>query len=248
MWLWIVILVLFVVSMIYQIPNIYAIMGNKAFDKKDMKKALRLYQKAYKIKRAQLGVKINYAVLVMRDERYDDAEKIFDEILSSPKLNTVQKNMVRQFRCMSFLKQGKVEEALKEAEDLSSQYENTELYSILGYAMILAKKPADEVLALCEKAYEYNEDNRDILDNYAIALYQVGRYEESVKICDEVIRKNRFFPESRYHKALALIELGRKNEAIEEMELLEDCDFGYMTTISDEEIDLLREKLGMEAV
>ena len=73
-------------------------------------------------------------------------------------------------------------------------------------------------------------------------------YEEAVKICDEVIRRNRFFPESRYHKALALVELGREKEAIEEMELLEDCDFGYMTTVTDEEIDELREKLGMEEI
>lgn len=246
--LWILILILFVASMIYQMPNIYAIMGNKAFDKKDMKKALKLYEKAYKIKRAQLGVKINYAVLVMRDERYSDALKIFEEILAKPKLAEVHRNMVRQYRCIANLKQGNVEEALREAEELSAKYENSELYSILGYAMILAKKPTEEILALCEKAYEYNEDNRDIADNYAIALYLSGRYEESIKISDEVIRRNRFFPESRYHKALALVKLGREKEAVEEMELLEDCDFGYMTTITNEEIDTLREKLGMEAI
>ncbi len=232
-------LVIVIVFVFFMLPNIYASRGSSAYRKGDLAKATMLYKKAYDTKRASLVVKLNYAQIVLRDGRPEEAEKIFDEILLDPKLVANKKNMVRQCRCMAYIKQNKAEQAIAEAEELLATYKNSELYAIIGYAMILAERPKEETLKVCEEAYEYNEDNRDIADNYALALINAQEYEEAIEVCDKVIKSNRFFPEGRYHKALALSKLGRLEQMHEELDLLEDCDFGYLTTVTDEEIDAL---------
>ena len=232
-------LVIIAVFCFVMLPNFYASRGSSAYRKGDLREAARLYKKAYDTKRASLVVKLNYAQIVLRDGRSEEAEKIFDEILLDKKLPSNKKNLVRQYRCMAYMKQDKPEQAIAEAQDLLSVYKNSELYAIMGYAMILAHRPEREVLTLCEEAYEYNEDNRDFADNYALALINAEEYEEAIEVCDKVIKSNRFFPEGHYHKALALSKLERLEEMHSELELLEDCDFGYLTTVTDEEIDAL---------
>lgn len=223
------------------LPKIYAIRGSIAYEKSGLENALKFYEKAYKTKRASVRDKITYALLVLRDGRPEDSEKLFNELVLSPKMPEKNKNAAKQYRCMAYIKEGRCAEAAESAAELLESYKNSDLYAILGYAMLLLGK--DGALELCAEAYDYNEDNRDIADNYALALIKNGESERALEICDKVIQKNRYFPEGHFHKAMALKNLGRFHEALEELELLDDCDFKYLTTIGDDEIDALREEI-----
>jgi tetratricopeptide (TPR) repeat protein len=242
MWIWIVLAAVLV--LIYMLlPNIYAFRGSFAYEKSGLEAAVRLYEKAYKTNRASVSAKLNYALLVLRDERPEEAEKIFNEIVLNPGVPDKKKNAARQYRCMAYIKQERPEEALEDSLELLERYKNSDLYAIAGYAMIMSQKPLSDIMDFCSEAYEYNEDNRDIADNYAVALIMSENYKEAVTVCDKVIKKYRFFPEGHYHKALALVNLEKGSDASDELELLEDCDFNYMTTFDDDDVEKLKQRI-----
>lgn len=224
------------------LPGIYAFRALSAYAKRDVEKSLELYEKAYKTGRASQKAKINYALVALRSGEPERAEKIFDEIIASPKAKEAVKNSAKQYRCLAYIKLDRCDEALAEARELLEKYKNSDLYAVAGYAMSLTAAPDGELLKFCEEAYDYNGDNRDIADNLAVALVRVGEYQKAVDICDEVIEGNKYFPEGHFHKARALFAMGKYADVLEELEALEDCDFKYMTTVSDEEIAELRKR------
>lgn len=237
--MWILILALAAIFVIgyAMLPKIYVLRGNIAYEKSGLKNAIKFYEKAYRTNRASASAKLNYALLILRDGRPEDSEKLFNEIILSPQTAPKHKNSAKQYRCMAYIKQGKAEEAFETASELLKVYKNSSLYAIAGYALLLSDKDASK---LCEEAYEYNPDNRDIADNYATSLIISGNLSEAVSICDDVIQKNRFFPEGYYHKALALKEMGKYDDALKVLEMLDDCEFNYLTTIDDDDIEKLK--------
>lgn len=229
-----------IIAVYFFLPGIYAFRGLIAYEKSGIDEALKLYEKAYKTGRASIKAQIRYAILCLKSGNPEKSEKLFDEIIRSPKLENNKKNMAKQYRCMAYIKLGKIQDALEDSRELLEKYKTSDLYAIVGYCMILAKEPADKLLSFCLEAYDYNCDNRDIADNYAVALTKAGQYEKAVDICDKVIEQNKYFPEGHYHKAAALLKLGKIEEAIKELDALDDCDFKYLTTVSDDDIENLR--------
>ena len=116
----------------------------------------------------------------------------------------------------------------------------------MGYFMHLTNAPAEETLKLCREAYEYNEDDRDILDNLALAYYRAGQYEKAKEYTDKMTREHTAFVEAFYHGALVEAALGNTDKAREYLAKLPECRRTYMTTVSQEEIDALAEKLGKQ--
>lgn len=237
---YIVIALIVIAAVYFFLPGIYSFCALFVYSSKGAKVSLKLYEKAYKTGRASAKAKINYAIISLRNAEPEKAEKLFDEVVASEKANEGQKNSARQYRCLVYIKQGRAEKALEEATELLKKYKNSDLYAMAGYAMSLTDTAPDKLLELCTDAYEYNADNRDIADNYAVALIRAGKYFEALEICDDVTQNNRYFPEGHFHKAQAYAALGKFSEAAEELDALEDCDFKYMTTISEEDIDKLR--------
>lgn len=237
---WLIVLLAAIVVLYICLPRIYSFRGLAAYGKGEEDEALKLYEKAYKTGRASVKAKINYALIALKAAQLEQAEKIFDEIIVSPKIKEEQKKSARQYRCMAYIKQNKSKQALDEAMELLEVYKTSDLYAIAGYAMALEGEDADKLLAFCTEAYEYNADNRDIADNYAVALIKAGEYTKAVEICGDIIEKYEDFPEGHFHKAQALTGMGRFDMATEELELLDKCNFKYMTTVSEKEIEQLK--------
>ena len=239
---WIIaVLIIAAILIFIFLPEIYAFKGLIAYQKQGAEESLRLYEKAYNTKRASAKTKIRYAILCLKNADPQKSERLLSEIIASPKIKQNQKNMAKQYRCMAYIKEGKSKEALEDSKELLEKYKTSDLYAIIGYCMALENEPADSLLAFCGEAYDYNSDNRDIADNYAVALAKSGDYEKAIEICDEVIENNPHFPEGHFHKAAALAKLGHFDEASEELDALDDCDFKYLTTVSDEDIEKLRQ-------
>ena len=52
---------------------------------------------------------------------------------------------------------------------------------MLGFFKLLRNDDLDETTKLCEEAYDYNSDDRDIKDNLSICYFRKGEYEKAEK-------------------------------------------------------------------
>lgn len=226
------------------IPSYYIIKGNKAYAMGDDEASCAWYKKAYDTGRTKVETKASYAYILMRTGNADEAEKVLDTIIRVRGLDPKKKNLAKQQRCMVYYRQGRIEEALEEAYELyNSGYKTSNLYSMLGYFKQLNNDPIDEVLAICEEAYEYDDDNRDILDNLSLCYYKLGRYEDAERISDKLLEKNTEFVEGCYHGAQIALKRGNLDKARKYVDMLAGCKRSGMTTITEEEIKQLSDEV-----
>lgn len=244
-WLGVGILAAIAAFGIYQyLPMYYVTRGNQAFQRGDEQEAYKWYKKGYDTGRMNVKTKSSYAYLLMRLDKADEAEKILDPIIRVKGLDPKKKNVAKQQRCMVYYRQGRIKEAVDEAMELYNDgYRTSNLYGMLGYFKQLNGDDMDEVLKICEEAYEYDKDNRDILDNLALCYYKLGRYEDAEKISDELMANSDTFVEGCYHGAQIALALGKHDKAKELLSKLAECKRSAMTTITEEEIEKLRQEV-----
>lgn len=227
----------------YFLPNFYAIRGNALSSKRDFEGALKWYKKAYDTGRASDNLQMVYAILLMRLGNPEPAEKILDSIARKKTAKPEIKRQAKQYRALLYCKLGRMDEAMEEARDAFETVKNTTTYGIMGYFMLLTGAPADETLKLCEEGYEYNGDDRDIVDNLAAACIRAGQYERAREYTLKLMEKHPDFVEAFYHGALAEAKLGNKKQAKEYLAKIPECHRTYMTTIPQQEIDALAASL-----
>lgn len=247
-WLGIGLLALIVGYGIYHfIPSYYVTKGNQAFAAGDENAAREWYKKAYDTGRTRVEMKTSYAYILLRTGYADEAERVLDPIVRVKGLKPEKRNLAKQQRCMVYYKQGRLEEALEEAMELyESGYKTSNLYGMLGYFKMLHGDPIDETLAICEEAYDYNSDNRDIADNLSICYYKLGRYEDAEKVSDALLKENDSFIEGYYHGAQIAMKRGNYEKAKEYLGKLSECKRSGMTTITEEEIENLKQEVKNE--
>ncbi|MCH5210963.1 MAG: tetratricopeptide repeat protein [Oscillospiraceae bacterium] len=226
------------------IPTFYVTKGNQAYAAGDEEASREWYKKAYDTGRMNVKMKSSYAYILLRTGHEDEAEKILDPIIRVKRLAPEKKNLAKQQRCMVYYRQGRIKEALEEAMDLyESGYRTSNLYGMIGYFKLLSDAPVEETLKMCEEAYDYDKDNRDILDNLSICYYRLNRYEDAEKISDELLAENDNFIEGYYHGAQIALKRGNYKKAQEYLDKLSECKRSKMTTITEEEIEVLRQEI-----
>lgn len=239
-WLGIAILIAACAYMIYSyIPAIHASQGNKAFQEGDLETALEKYKKAYDTGRADVMIRASYAYVLLKNGMPEDAEGILNGILANKRIPKEKKYVIKMYRCMVFQKLDRLDEAIEDAEELFEEYKNSHMYGLLGYFKILNNDPLDEVLKFCLEAYEFNSDDRDILDNLSIVYYKLGEYEKAKEISDKLISMAPKFVEAFYHGAQISYKNNENDKAREYLEKINDCVRSYMTTVSEDEISEL---------
>ena len=208
-WLGIAALVLALAYAVYSfIPTIYANRGNAALSQNDNEEALRWYKKAVDTKHANVIIRASYAFMLLKTGNPEEAETVLNMILMSKNLPENKKNMAKQYRCMVYYKLGRLDDAIEEAEELFETYKNTAVYGMLGYFKILKGENLDETLRFCLEAYDFNSDDRDILDNLSIVYYKMGQYDKAKEISDRLIETAPKFVEAFYHGAKIREKIG----------------------------------------
>ncbi len=228
-----------------QYPNYFFVKGDQAYAGGDISAALEYYKKGYKTKRVKFQRKINYSSLLTRAGKPDEALEILNPLLASTQLKPEQRIFAKQYRCMANYRKGEIDEALEEAEEMYNDgIKNTFLYSMIGLFRLIKNDTSDETLNLCREAYEFNSDERDLVDNLALVLYMRGEYEEAKEYADEETEKHPDFIEGRYHAAQIYHALGDDKTAAEHLEKIAECKRSPMTTISEEMIEELKVQIG----
>ena len=226
------------------VPTFYSIKGNKAINDGDIKRALKLYEKAYKTKRASASVCMSYGVLLLRCGQPEESLTILNNIILNSNAKPNMKIEAKQYRTLNYYKLGQIDEALEEAQEIFEKYKNTVSYGLLCYLKLATNQPIDEVFQLCEEAYDYNADDRDIVDNLAWAFIKKGDFEKARELCDMMLEKFPAFTEAYYHGAICYSKLGNVEKAKELLELIDtNCRRTYLTTVSVDEIKELKQSL-----
>ena len=131
------------------LPTYYAINGNKAFEIGDEDRAREWYKKACETGRANVKLKSSYAYVLLRTGYADEAEKVLDPIIRVKGLAPEKKNLAKQQRCMVYYKQGRLDEAIEDAQSMMNEgYRNSSIYGMLGYFKLLRNDDLDETTKL----------------------------------------------------------------------------------------------------
>lgn len=220
------------------IPASYAAKATKAYVEGDLKTAIAFYEKAAASGKAEH--KINYALMLMRDGAFRDAETVFNSIILDTATLANDKLKAKLYRCMLYEKTERLDDALEDAEEIFERIRNTAVYGILGY---LRQKKGGAELDFCLEAYDYNADDRDICDNLTLAYIRSGDLEKAKELASEMRENFPTFLEGFYRSAVIANMMGDKEEAKEFLEETENCTRNLLTTISEEEIELLRKEI-----
>lgn len=217
--------------------------ANAEFLKKNYEKAFRMYEKAYKSSRRKFTVDLAYAQALLRYGKPEKALEILDKILYL-RLTKEIKFPAKQTRSLIYYKLGRTEEAYEEAKELFEDgYTTSNMYCLVGLMMIANNEPIDETLAFCERAYDYDSDNRDIIDNLLVCYIKTNNVEKAKELADLIVDKYPAFVEAWFHAAQVYSILGDKNKALDYLENIKNCERSYLTTVSEEDIEVLKEKL-----
>lgn len=226
------------------IPAFYASKGNQAFAAGDYAQARAWYQKVYDTGRAKVKLRVSYAFLLLRTGEEDEAETVLNGILMYKHLKPEDRNLAKQNRCMVYYKQGCLEEALEDALELfENGYVNTTMYGMIGYFKLLRQDPLEETMEFCQEAYEFNNEDRDILDNLTMCYWRQGDYEKAEEFSEEVIEGHPQFVEGFYHGAQIQMKLGNWEKAKEYTERISSCRRSAMTTVSEEDVSALQKEI-----
>ena len=164
--------------------------------------------------------------MLLRTGYADEAEKVLDPIIRVKGLAPEKKNLAKQQRCMVYYKQGRLDEAIEDAQSMMNEgYRNSSIYGMLGYFKLLRNDDLDETTKLCEEAYDYNSDDRE--------------YEKAEKISDELVGSAPNFVEGFYHGIQIAMKLNKYDKAAEYAEKLKECKRSGMTTVTEEEVNKL---------
>lgn len=240
LWLGLAASLVFIIYAGYRyLPNLLAVKGNTCYAKNNLEGAEKWYKRAISTGRADDKLVTAYALLQMRMGMPQEAERQLDAIIRKKSAKPEDKFAAKQYRCMAYCKQGRMDEAMADAKELFSESKTTLTYGIMGYFMHLSGASLDETLALCAEAYDYNCDDRDIVDNYLLALIRHGDYNRAAELSDSLIENHPAFVEAYYHGAMLQLKLGNKEKAREYLAKIPECRRTYMTTVSEEEISAL---------
>ncbi len=234
-----IVMAILIIAGVYKlIPGILAAKGNAAYADGDTKKALEYYKKSMSFS-GKSADKTSYALMLMRIGEFKEAERILNEVVLYGR-KPLEKTNAKLFRCMVYQKTDRLSEALEDAEEIFENFKNTTVYGMIGY---LRQLKGGAELDLCLEAYDYNSDDRDICDNLAVAYIRSGDLEKAEEITADLRERFPTFLEGFYHSAVVAKMRGNYALAKEYLEDIENCRRTMMTTVSEEEINALKEEI-----
>lgn len=201
-----------IISAFLNLPMLYMFRGNSQYSKKQYKKALEYYKKAYKTGRLSPEMTIYYAYIALKEGRTETAEEVFEK-LKGGKLSEKQMEMFNTNYALLLWKKGRLDEATELLSSLSSS--PTRDGSLGALYLIKARETGDyeAALAFCEEAHEKYEYDKEVMCNIGEAYYLTNRLEEAEKIFEELISLRPSVPAPFYFYGLTLKALGKTDDA-----------------------------------
>lgn len=225
-------------------PKLMAGRANAEFSKGNTKLALNYYQKAISKKKPTVSLLSGYSMMLLRCGQPNEALTQINKALSVSHLPKDLKWQAKQIRSLVNYKLGILDEAYEEALEIYDEgFTTSVMRAVLGLIMTSAEKDDNKVLSFCEDAYDYDSDSRDIVDNYFVSLLRTKNYDKAKEISDKLLSEQPTFVEGFYHSALLYKALGNTKKAKELSDKISECKFSFMTTVSKQDVEDLKNSL-----
>ncbi|MCM0649492.1 tetratricopeptide repeat protein [Clostridium swellfunianum] len=223
-------------------PIIYMIRANKNYSDGNIKEAMILYEKSYKLKENNPKAAINYSYMLLKQGELDKAQNVLENIMKTT-LNVGDRSNVVINLSLVLWKNGNLDEAVKALEELyGNGYKNTLVYQNLGFFYILSGD-LEKALQFNTEAYEYNSSDASILDNLAMTYYHMTDYDKAIESFEKLMSMNPAFVTAYYYYGLTLDKKGKPVEALEAIKKALECNFSFLTSIKREDVENEIERL-----
>lgn len=237
-------------AIVYCIYKLVKSRGNFAFNK-----ATKLINQGnYDDGLKKLEKSVELGVSPMHRVRAAFAELKFGDIDKVPKkLNlilmdtAVKPNIKNEARCVMaiyYIMKNKLEDAKEIMEKVHENFKCTRFYQTYGYLAYLTGD-TEFMKNANEEAYEYNNTDSVICDNYCMYLMSEKRFSEAMEIYEKTLETPRNFPEIYYNYAVCLIEAGDKEKAKQMLETALTKPFFNNTTVKREAVDALYRSISL---
>ncbi len=214
----------------------FIIKANKAYASGDNTGVLNWLERAYKTGAAKSNVVTTYGYMLLKSGKLEEAMKIFEEHMRSPKISNNELYDVQANYALGLWKQGKLDEAITLLEKVISKYKNTNIYGSLGYLYNL-KGDLEKALSFNLEALDYNSSGAVIVDNLGQTYFLLGDQDKAIETFKKLMELNPKFPEAYYDYALVLDKQGDTEKSIEMLKKAQEFKTNYLSVIAKEDID-----------
>lgn len=229
---------------IWQWANILTLFGQRAYAQGKNNKALAYLKAGHEHPRAGAANSSAYAYILLRCGRAEDARLVANYALLNKKLPESDKNQIRQILSLICYKLGDYKEATAMMEEIYKNFKSSTVYGTLGYYKILAE--SEDMYSFNEEAYEYNSDDKVIIDNKVILALKKQDGAAAQALSQKSIDAGNKGVEIFYHAAQAEEMLGNMAQALEYYRMAQSCTRSFMTTVPEAEIEAAIERLDTE--
>lgn len=233
----IAILVLFYINY----PTILTLLGQRQYALGNNTKALKILKKAHDKSKRGVNPSVVYAYILLRCGNPGEASKVLNYVLLNPKLKQNERNYVLQNLSLVKYRQGDMQEAVRLMSEVFENYKSSSVYGALGYYKILANSSDAE--EFCKEAYEYNSDDKVIVDNLVQIYLSKKDYAGAKELSQKSIDLGNTGVELYYHAGQAALGLGDIELAKQHFYKAMSCQRSFMTTVSAEEIEQALESI-----
>lgn len=234
----------FILLLFVNRANIMMYMGYGQYNKKNYARGLKLMQSAHMSNAGNMNNSYHYAYMLLREGRLEDAKAAIKYALLRGNLKDSETYKGKEILSLISYKQGDYKEATKIMQSVFDHYKSSNVYGSLGYYKILAKAEDAESFAL--EAYEYNKNDKVILDNLVQLYYSKGDCEQAKKYSDEALGAQFTGIETYYHAALVDKAMGNKEKALENFKKALSFTPSFLTTVTTDEIERQIQLIEME--
>ncbi len=224
-----------IILIIINRADLMTVMGIGQYNKKNKEKAFRLLNKAHMSSAGKMKNTYNYAYLLLREGRIDEAKTAIKYGLLRPNITENEICQGKEILSMIYYRQGSYDKATKVMQYVFDHSINSNVYGALGYYKILAKSSDAEEFNL--QAYDYNNKDKVIIDNLVQLYYDKGDYKTAEKYSKEALSLSANGIETFYHAGLVQKALGNKDEAVENFKKALSFEPSFLTTVTREEIE-----------
>lgn len=233
------ILVLMIVYYFY--INYYNIKGQMCAAKGMPDKALFYFKKAYD-RKPNVNNTMQYGYLLLRGGDFEEAERIINSAFLLSKITEADKDRARMMLALIKWKSGNLEEAISLYEALLEKGENTTVYANLGF-LYIESGDMEKAFEFNKAAYEYNDANNVIADNYAECCVALGDEEKAFEILKKAVNSSMPIAENYYHFAKLLAKRKDFEEAERYLNLAKSMSINSLSGITSDDIKTLEEEI-----
>ena len=213
------------------------------FVRGDEEKALKNYKTAYKTGIMTSDCKVSFAAFCLYTDRFESCRKLLDQVSNSMRSTEIDVANAKHYLAILEWKEGNLDEAIILMEKVHKDYPSTGTYGSLG-AFYIEKAKRDncfeDYLDFMLEAYDYNDSDKTIVDNLGELYLNLKDYEKAEEVYSKLLEKNQISPVPYYNYALVLKELGKKDEAKENLEKALNCTFTRSLVVSE---DMVKKEL-----